>query len=315
MNTIDICLGFVLFAVIMMLVIEQWHRMETSCVVYVDDMIEMFQNEEVSPPTTKVAIVALIRKPVDLPLWFRHHRKLGVRRFYIRLEDSPGWDDYLTAQKDVYYEIHQSDKSGNNYETLQDRQIEFVNKMLKIAGSDGIQWLFHIDSDELLHGSLNVVDGLDSKYKCLRVENAEAIIDEAAETCFDAVRFIRCNRSGAPCKSYANGKGAGRVEEGVVLAGPHHFAFHGNIHGDNVFETPFETLRVLHFDSCSLGSWLEKFHHLAQKKKANIPFEYYNESIKAAEVAYAVYKRNKIDNGKDVKDDMLFTLDQGRLAG
>ena len=296
---------FIIFAVIMMLTIEQWRQIKPSTYCY----IEPFQND---PPKSVVSIVALMRKPVDLPLWFRHHRKMGIKKFYIRLEDSPGWDDYLASQKDVYYEIHQSDKSGNNYETLQNRQIDFVNKCLGIARDDGIQWMFHIDSDELLHGSLALLDDLDNKYNCIRIENAEAVFDEDSESCFEASKFIKCNRVNAPCKSYANGKGAGRIVDGVILAGPHHFAFNGQIHGKHVYETPFEKLHVLHFDSCTLGAWLEKFYHLSKQKKANIPFEYYNESIKAAKVAFQVYKKNKIDTSID--SDALFTLDGEHLA-
>jgi hypothetical protein len=306
MDILVYCLLFIIFAVIMMLTIEQWRQTQPNNYCY----LEPFEN---SPPKTTVAIVALMRKPIDLPLWFRHHRKMGVKRFYIRLEDSPGWDDYLASQKDVYYEIHQSDKSGNNYETLQDRQIEFVNKCLLIARKDSVQWVFHIDSDELLHGNLSILDELDDKYKCIRIENAEAIFNEDTESCFDASKFIKCNRVNAPCKSYANGKGAGRVEDGVVLAGPHHFAYNNKIQGNHIYETPFEKLHVLHFDSCSLGSWLEKFYHLSKQKKANIPFEYYNESIDAAKIAYKVYKKNKIDNGKGVDNDTMFILDDGNV--
>lgn len=29
------------------------------------------------------------------------------------------------------------------------------------------------------------------------------------------------------CRAYVNGKGAGRVAEGVTLSGPHHFAWNG----------------------------------------------------------------------------------------
>lgn len=270
------------------------------------DIMEMFE-EEPQPPKCNVAIACLMRRPIDLPIWFQHHRKLGVKHFFIRLEDSPGWDEYLASQNDVTYEVHSSDKSGNNYETLMFRQIDFVNNVLNKSKRMGLDWVFHIDADELLHGSLQYLDDLDNTYKCVRLENAEAVFKEDEETCFSAVKFLRCGK-GAPCRSYINGKGGGRVEKGVVLAGPHHFAYNNEIQGDSVYETPFKTLHVLHFDSCSFGAWAEKFKHLSNKHKNNTPFKYYEESITAAVDAYDVYKKYNMRSTSDVPESMIYEL-------
>lgn len=265
MNVVQAVCFFSIFCVLFVYTIERWRREEV--VLY--DILEFFE-EEPRPPRSKVAIALLMRRPVDLPIWFKHHRKLGVTHFFIRLEDSPGWEDYLASQNDVTFELSSSDKSGNNYETLMYRQLEFVNKSLTNAQSMGIDWLFHIDSDELIHGSLSILDGISEKYKCVRIENAEAVFNENDSTCFSAVKFLKCGAR-APCRSYINGKGGGRAEEGVQLQGPHHFGFNGQIQGESVYEVPFSKLHVLHFDSCSFGAWAEKFKHLSKEKKRQCP--------------------------------------------
>lgn len=279
-----------------------------SSLYYKQQYVENFeQNIDIEP--VKVAVACLMRKPIDLPLWLTHHRKLGINKFYIRLEDSPGWIEYLDTQSDIDYVISESDKSGNNYETLQTRQKEYVSECMSKAQKENIDWVFHIDSDELLDGNLEFLQKLDKKYKCLKLENVEAVFEEdKQDTCFDATKFLRCS-DGAPCKSYGNGKAAGRVEDGVNIAGPHDFMYKGKMDGDHLYKVPFDTLHVLHYDSCSFGSWGEKFLNLSKNKKGDIPFEYYNESISAAKEAYDVYKKYKMIDTEGLDKSMMYFLE------
>lgn len=299
---INIISIFVIISATLIYFMEKWKNEEK--VLY--DVMEFFEEEPILPKG-KVAVSLLMRRPIDLPIWFRHHRRLGVSHFFIRLEDSPGWDDYLASQNDVTFESSSSDKTGNNYETLMYRQVDFVNKSLEKAKHINIDWLFHIDSDELLHGSLAVLDELDGNFKVVRLDNAEAVFSENEDTCFSAVKFLKCSNS-APCRSYINGKSGGRVENGVELIGPHHFGYHGAISGQNIYNIPFEKLHVLHFDSCSFGAWAEKFKHLSQKKKDNIPFPYYQESMDAALQAFDVYKKYNMKSLDDIPNDQVYEL-------
>ena len=170
---------------------------------------------EAKATTKGKGIALLMRKPVDLPLWLKHHREMGISKFYVRLEDTPGWKEYLDAQKDVQYETAESDKA-NNYETLQKRQVEFVNRSLASARKEGkLGWLFHVDSDELIEGDLAVLDRQPPEIKTITMQNVEAVYDGTEQTCFDAHKFLRCGDGKTKCRSYANGKSAGRVEDGV----------------------------------------------------------------------------------------------------
>lgn len=252
---------------------------------------------------SKVAVAVLMRKPIDIFLWLKHHRELGISHFFLRIEDTPGLEEFLKTQQDITYEIKSSSKE-NNYETLQKRQIEFVNQSMEKAKRKGIQWLFHIDADELLDGSLEFLSRLDDKYKCVKVENVEALYEEGLESCFAAKKFLKCSEKGTSCRSYVNGKGGGKVVDGVSLSGPHDFSYRGKIGEEATYQVPFEKLHVLHFDSCTFGSWSEKFQHLSKGAK-DVPFSYYNDSMEAAVKAYEIYQKYTMK--KEVDPSQVYT--------
>lgn len=252
----------------------------------------------------KVAIAVQMRKPIDLPLWLDLHRKLGIKMFFIRIEDTPSWESFLKTQPDVIYEFGKSDH-GNNYETVVDRQVEWVNTSLAKAHDMGIEWVINIDADELLHGTLDVLFELDANYMCIKLENMEAIYDGNETHCFDAKQFLKCGAN-APCRAYVNGKGGGRAKKHVQSVGAHDFAFNGVIEGDHLYKIPREKLCVLHFDSCSFGSWAEKFVHLAKGQQDNIPFDYYKSSISSIKQAYDVYTQHTHHNISEIDQNMVY---------
>lgn len=260
-------------------------------------------NPNVKAPV-KVAVAALMRKPIDLMLWLEHHRReAGVYRFYIRLEDSPGVAAFLRTQPDVWFMEAESDRE-NNYTTLQKRQIDFVNTVaLPKAREDGVDWVFHTDVDELIEGNtVKVLGALPDEILVGKLENAEAVYSEEEPTCFSAKKFIRCG-AGGPCTAYANGKGCGRTVDGVQLIGPHDFGYKGRIDDTVTRKIPFDDIHVFHYDSCTIGSWLEKFQHLSKNAKLEeIVFPYYKKSIEAAQGAVAVYKEHKMDTGNRKMD-------------
>jgi hypothetical protein len=242
----------------------------------------------------RVALVTFMRGPTELPYWLDHYRALGVVAFFVRLEDSPNWEKYLRQQPDVsLLEVGESDAQSSNYHSLMQRQETFVNKVLKgAARAQRVDWLLHLDQDELLHGSLEVFRRLDDRVKVVHLENVEAVYDRSDNgvTCFKAMRFARCG-AGEKCRSYANGKGGGRPVPGVAFAGPHNFSFNAVMRqAPSSYNVPFEDLHVLHFDSCTLGSFVEKFFHISKNVKLeDIPFDAYPRNIEVARQAQAAY--------------------------
>lgn len=260
-----------------------------------DTKTEGFREEK---PSSRIAIATCIRKPVDFSLWLKHHRKLGVSRFYVRVEDTPELEDYLATQPDVVLEMGSSDKSGNNYKTIQTRQVKFVNQSLADALRKGdIDWIFNIDCDELLYSEnkddvFGWLAKLAPTYKTVKLKNVEAVYDGNETHCFSCRRFQKCGEAGVKCRAYANGKGGGRVVEGVTQIGCHDFGVEGKHTGEFVYRVPYEQLCVLHFDSCSFGAWAEKFKHMSHNQTSEIPFEYYHESMGAVKQAWDMYAKH-----------------------
>ena len=269
---------------------------------------EEFTNTQIVKPQSKIGLITIMRKPIDLSLWLKYHRNLGITKFFFRVEDTPELEDYLKNQQDVWFEMSESDKKGNNYETLLQRHTIFIAKILKVSKEYNIDFLFNVDVDELLHGSLLFLDNLDKKYNCLVIQNAEAVYNENETSCFSATKFLKCG-NGAPCRAYANGKSGARVVDGVHSGGPHRFNYNNSNSGDNVYNVPFNDLKILHFEACSLGSWFEKFYHLSKNQKNNIPFSYYKDSINASKKAYETYKKHTMDYANNISQDLLFIKD------
>ena len=269
------------------------------CIIFIV-VVYIWRQREVPKRTgSKIGIVVLMRKPADVALWFEHHRNAGITHFYVRAEDSPAVVAYLKTQPDVYYEEGVSDPE-NNYTTFQKRQREFTNKMLIKAAADGLEWVFHIDVDELLEGDIaKTLDGVPKDMLIGKLKNAEAVYSENEPTCFSAKKFIRCDKGG-PCQAYVNGKGVARPVAGVTLGGPHDFVYNGIVDAKVTYQIPFDNLHVLHYDSCTLGTWLEKFSHMSKKAKLDdIVFPYYKKSIEVAVKAKEVYKEAKMREDMD----------------
>jgi hypothetical protein len=268
-------------------------------------MVEIQNNNATLP--IKIGIATCIRKPVDFSLWLKHHRNLGVSKFYIRVEDTPELEDYLALQPDVVLEKGASDKNGNNYKTIQTRQVNFVNGCIQRAISKGeVDWIFNIDGDELLHSEhsspFHFLKQLDTKYKTVKLRNVEAVYSGDEPHCFSCKKFKKCSEPGAKCRAYANGKGGGRIVTGVTQIGCHDFGFDGKHQGAFVYDVPFEDLHVLHYDSCSFGAWAEKFKHMSHNQQSSIPFDYYHESMDAIKNAWNIYVKNTHTSSSDNVD-------------
>jgi Glycosyl transferase family 2 len=225
----------------------------------------------------KVGIVSMMKDPKNIETWLGHHRKMGISKFYIRLEDTPGLEKFLKSQSDVHLIIGNS-TGINEYQEIQVRQTYMVDECLKIAKNDGIDWLIHIDSDELLEGDISEIQNLPSNVHTIVLDNVEAkfeSIPSSQDNCFDAKKFLDCKNEA--CVSYVNGKGGGRTYQNVSSFGPHRFRSVAPDSEKNV------KMYVKHYESCDFEMYKQKYLHLAHSNKdLNIPFPYYRESIEAA---------------------------------
>jgi hypothetical protein len=227
----------------------------------------------------KIAIVSMMRRPKDIDDWLEYHRAMGISRFYIRLEDSEELEEYLNGQKDISLEIGKS-TGKDEYKEIQTRQCVMVDNALRKARDDNMDWLIHIDSDELLDGDIDEFSTLSEKTRTIVMNNKEAVysdIPREDDKCFKAAKFRDCSEYDAGCVSYVNGKSGGRVAPDVKCFGPHRFTSSRVDAEEQVLK-----MNILHFESCDFNIYKQKFKHVAKDPKSDIPFPYYNDSVAAS---------------------------------
>jgi hypothetical protein len=129
------------------------------------------QDQMKQKPISRLSIAMLIRNPpiTALHTFITHHLNIGFEKFYFFFDDII--DDILKTDKDAMVTL-QSTYPNNVvviqctsewylnfsfdgykkyiYTDLVARQIVAVKQALKIANRDGMNWLLHIDIDELL---------------------------------------------------------------------------------------------------------------------------------------------------------------------
>jgi len=185
--------------------------------------------------------VTMTKKPLDLATWLEyHHSRLRIRRFYIKVEDTPElaalfaqppWDELVAP----FFDNH----TQRDYFAQMDRQSAHISAVLPLARADGLTHLLHIDDDELLYCSMGV-DALlaqlaaapHSRPDC-HLCNIEALLpgDACASPFREAAVF---RHFPTQYVSYTNGKSIGRLEEPTLRAhGPHHFRTAAAAGGNN----------------------------------------------------------------------------------
>jgi len=273
------------------------------------------------PYNPSVAIVLLSRRAPDLKTWLQYHLDyMGVKHVFMDVEDTPHWDEawqsLSKADQDrvtVWKAAATTDSNGDarptdDYTTLQARQLAAMTKAKAASKLMGIDWLIHIDDDELLYAPLqrpigeilnSVPAGFDQAY----IPNVEAIYDSAdVKSCFTETNQVNMNRY--TFVSYANGKAAVRVsDDDAQPAGPHQWRTSQGLEVSSIHldaETFGSPLWLVHFESCPFTRWEDKFWELGNTSPAKvqgIPFKFYKESISRMQMC-----RNQKDAGESLQD-------------
>ena len=270
----------------------QWKSSTFSKESFID---EIFDND------SNVGIISMMKSPKNIDTWLQKHRDIGIQHFYIRLEETPELEEYLSNQKDVTLKIGTS-AGINEYDLIQERQNTWVNECLKTAEKDNknIKWLFHIDSDEILRGDLSELKKLPEETRTFWIQNEEAKFDKVpskTDNCFNAKKLMNCSERSSNCVSYGNGKSCGRVASDVTCNGPHRMKSK-----KEKKSAKLDSIFVEHYESCDFDTYKQKFKRLAANdKKMKIPFSYYNESIEAIKKndeneLYKIYEKYRVIN-------------------
>lgn len=208
-----------------------------------------------------VAICSLIKNPFNFDFWLDYHISIGIDYFFLRVEETPELESILCNYRDkVYVEYHNEnfDKTNNIF-TLADRQINFVNKCINISKSKSIEWLFHVDTDELIwcksDNLKKYFDNFDKKFDYAHVSNYEAVYprDNLENPFLQTNKFYGMNLQDK-FLSYINGKSACRIKENSSTNSPHIF------NGER-FCVPIQSMIILHYESATFELWFGKFHN------------------------------------------------------
>lgn len=240
-----------------------------------------------------VAIVTMTRCPKDLPEWIEYHLGLGISRIYLRLEGERLMD--MSARLRQYPDVSILETQVYPEGDQMVRQIFLVETAIEKAREESMDFLLHIDDDELLyiHPDLHLqelllrIDLEDPQYDYLHIENVEAVYPhtkiEADRSCYQKTTLFReCKR--VACRSYGNGKSMARLSRTTRPDGVHYFK---GVRRD----IPSSMALILHFESCDFDLWKEKF--IVQPPSA---FDFYTHSHRAVHQLdppqlYQVYKQ------------------------
>ena len=161
----------------------------------------------------RLGIVSMTKRPADLEQWLAYHRRVvGVEKFFLQIEDTPElaalllrppWNGCVDATFVA--------KTHRDYFVQMDRQAVNVACAVERAKAHGIEWLLHVDDDEMLHcpagaGAMHAaLSALPPQCCDAHIKNLEALAP--APTCSkpfeECVTFVASTSKFA---SYTNGK-------------------------------------------------------------------------------------------------------------
>lgn len=242
-----------------------------------------------------IAICSVVKDPLNFDWWLDYHFGLGIDYIFLKIEDTLSLQKVVEKYPNVVATYENKIDRKNNYLTLIDRQRIFFNEIKSTLIDLEINWLFHIDSDELIlcNGNLKeILDEIPDHYQTVRFTNYEAVYDsdDLENPFIQSSRF----RYGHSRISYKNGKSAGRVNNDLGFKSPHKF------HGNRLY-FPETKIVILHYESATFESWYSKFNQeFDEDKITEIPFEFYKKSIEvikneSKETAREYYNQMKVN--------------------
>jgi hypothetical protein len=220
-----------------------------------------------------LGIACMTKRPAHFLTWLAYHRDhLGVRRFFVHVEDTPALAEQLRRPPwEALVDVSEASGTDRDYVSQVDRQAAHVERAIALARAAGLTHLLHIDDDELLY----CAEGLAALQRALQrapasalnvhVDNVEALLP--SDACADPFREASAFRH-RPVDfcAYGNGKAFGVLGAPALRpSGAHNFG--GRLPAPAASEThalPAHTAVVLHYESATWDVWRRKFCELAR---------------------------------------------------
>ena len=245
----------------------------------------------------RLAVVCMTKRPMNFETWLQYHRDVvGVRRFYLRVEDTEWLDKLLSREPwDECVDVTYAQCTLRDWKDQTARQQEHVKLTIIKARAEGMTHLLHVDDDELLYCAQGGTALRDAALAAgperndLHALTIEALVPSS--DCSNPFRDARVFRHNVKdfCSYGANamgstGKSIGVLaHEGLAMAGPHHFwSWSWNdyvatgaaaLEKDDLETRDSATQLVLppsigvivHYESCAYTKWLDKFTDYARR--------------------------------------------------
>ncbi len=221
-----------------------------------------------------IAIVCMIRDPApSIKTWIDYHLQQVDRIFFYLDEPGDGDEELLSGIPGV--QVFSGDRGcmmlGANRNL--ERQDAIVTRAIEQCRKEGIDWLIHIDSDELMWSPKKFLRDyfaeMDADVSAVSFCNHEVVSRfEETNDCFKDFRLFKRNSSncgeswyrekyGHFFCAYGNGKSAVRIAQVDKASGPHCFVVKAGRQHDEC-----DAVCVLHYPCPTYRDWFKKYEQL-----------------------------------------------------
>ncbi|MGA8939188.1 MAG: glycosyltransferase family 2 protein [Acidobacteriaceae bacterium] len=202
-----------------------------------------------------IAITATARN-LDSTLrdWCSYHLS-AVDRIYLWLDDPREASSPVIPSDDrIRVRVGAQCTANSRHGDLMFRQNENTNRALHSCCKRGIDWLIHLDTDELLSTPTRKIlhRNLPTGFGNITIPNHEVCSQWAATNPFRQCHYFKLSGK-VPFDLYGNGKSAVRCHPGVHALDPHLFAGYQGESGEAT------SLTVLHYACATYDRWLRKY--------------------------------------------------------
>ena len=235
--------------------------------------------------SVKVGIATTVKNPHALSDWIKYHLKIGFYKLYIVFDDE-NEDPKISKLDNV--RIFKNDDNWkkellllpnmshflNEKKEVMSRQIVNFTNARNYAKEDGVDFLLHIDADELFYPDSDFNTIFNKKYDSITFQNYEMIpTKDNYKNCFKEGTNFKINTQ--IFNAYSNGKSAVKVDSNAVIAGVHDFS------GDN--KKFSQNAKILHYPSCNFDEYINKYKILGKFSdkwwnSVQIPFKFHTQS-------------------------------------
>jgi hypothetical protein len=187
----------------------------------------------------KIGIGTTVKNPHQLNDWIKYHLSINFDKLYIVFDDET--EHYNFNPEYVNNDRVRIFKNDNNWKNellllpdmkqyiedkkeVMSRQILNFTNIRNYAKQDGVDWLLHIDADELFYPEgINLKDIFNNMYDTIHFRNYEMIPrSDNYNNCFKEGIDFKVNSH--IFNAYANGKSAVKVNSNARISGVHSFS-------------------------------------------------------------------------------------------